>query len=110
MGVRFRLKASFNISSYPASMKVILTALKKYGMFLADNGSSWYLTGSPSPSWDDNAINSLKKVRGSDFRGHHHRPDHHQLTRCRREIRSRLGGSPAGSVSLRAEESASELV
>ena len=67
MGVRFRLKASFNISSYSASMKVILTALKKYGMFLADNGSSWYLSGSPSPSWDDNAINSLKKIHGSDF-------------------------------------------
>ena len=67
MGVRFRLKASFNISGYPASMKVVLTALKKYGMFLADNGGSWFLTGSPSPSWDDNAINSLKQVHGSDF-------------------------------------------
>lgn len=67
MGVRFRLKASFNISGYPQSMKVILTALKKYGMFLADNGSSWYLSGSPSPSWNDGAINTLKQVHGSDF-------------------------------------------
>jgi hypothetical protein len=67
MGVRFRLKASFNISGYSASMKVILTALKKYGMFLADNGSSWYLSGSPSPSWNDSDINALKKVHGSDF-------------------------------------------
>jgi hypothetical protein len=67
MGARFRLKASFNISGYSTSMKVVLTALKKYGMFLADNGSSWYLTGAPSPSWDDNAINTLKQVHGSDF-------------------------------------------
>ena len=67
MGVRFRLKASFNISGYPAPMKVILTALKTYGMFLADNGGAWYLTGTPSPSWDDNAINTLKQVHGSDF-------------------------------------------
>lgn len=67
MGVRFRLKASFNISGYSASMKVILTALKKYGMFLADNGGAWYLTGTPSPSWNDGAINTLKQVHGSDF-------------------------------------------
>ena len=67
MGARFRLKASFNISGYSPSMQVILTALKKYGMFLADNGSSWYLSGSPSPSWDDSAINTLKQVHGSDF-------------------------------------------
>ena len=67
MGVRFRLKASFNISGYSAPMKVILTALKTYGMFLADNGSAWYLTGSPSPSWNDNDINTLKQVHGSDF-------------------------------------------
>ena len=67
MGVRFRLKASFNISGYSAPMKVILTALKTYGMFLADNGGAWYVTGTPNPSWDDNAINTLKQVHGSDF-------------------------------------------
>jgi hypothetical protein len=67
MGVRFRLKASFDISGYSAQMKVILTALKKYGMFLADNGGAWYLSGAPSPSWDDNAVNTLKQVHGSDF-------------------------------------------
>ncbi len=67
MGVRFRLKASFNIGGYPKSMQVILTALKKYGMFLADNGSAWYVSGSPSPSWDDAAINTLKQVHGGDF-------------------------------------------
>lgn len=67
MGARFRLKASVNISGYSKQMQVILTALKKYGMFLADNGSSWYLTGSPSPSWNDGAINTLKQIRGSDF-------------------------------------------
>jgi hypothetical protein len=67
MGVRFRLKASFNISGYSVSMKVILTALKTYGMFLADNGGAWYLTGSPSPNWNDNTVNTLKQVHGSDF-------------------------------------------
>ncbi len=67
MGARFRLKASYNISGYPASMQVVLTALKKYGMILADNGSAWYVSGSPSPSWDDEAINTLKQVHGSDF-------------------------------------------
>lgn len=67
MGARFRLKASVNISGYSKQMQVILTALKKYGMFLADNGGSWYLSGSPSPSWNDGAINTLKQIRGSDF-------------------------------------------
>lgn len=67
MGVRFRLKAGFNISGYPPSMQVILTALKKYGMFLADNGSAWYLTGAPHPSWNDSDIDKLKQVHGSDF-------------------------------------------
>src|SRR5262249_4380562 len=47
MGQRFRLKAGFDINPYPADVQVILKALKKYGMILADNGSSWFLTGAP---------------------------------------------------------------
>jgi len=67
MGMRVRLKANHDISKFPASAKVILTALKKYGMMVADNGSDWYLTGAPHPRWNDDELNSLKKVRGKDF-------------------------------------------
>jgi hypothetical protein len=68
MGQRFRLKASFDISGFSHDTQVILTALKKYGMFLADNGSNWYLSGAPNPGWDnDTLVNELRQVRGSDF-------------------------------------------
>ncbi len=49
MGARFRLKASFNIAGFSAANQVILTALKQYGMILADNGSAWYISGAPDP-------------------------------------------------------------
>jgi hypothetical protein len=67
MGMRVRLKASFDISSYPPSAQVVLTALKTYGMILADNGSDWYISGAPDARWDDSALNTLKRVQGSDF-------------------------------------------
>ena len=67
MGMRVRLKASFDISSYPASAQVILRALKKYGMIVADNGSDWYLSGAPDSRWNDEELNSLKQLRGGDF-------------------------------------------
>ncbi len=67
MGMRVRLKAGFNISGYPASAQVILTALKQYGMILADNGSNWYLSGAPDARWDDDELNTLKQLTGSDF-------------------------------------------
>jgi hypothetical protein len=67
MGQRFRLKASFDISSYPAYAQVILRAMKKYGIILADNGSNWYVSGTMDTSWDDDALNTLKQLRGSDF-------------------------------------------
>jgi len=66
-GQRFRLKASFNISPYPAQVKVILTALKTYGMFLADKGSDWYITGTHDDLWDDEMLSSISGVKGSDF-------------------------------------------
>jgi hypothetical protein len=53
MGQRFRLKASFNVSGYSHDAQVILVALKKYGMILADNGSAWYISGAPHPNWDN---------------------------------------------------------
>jgi hypothetical protein len=67
MGMRVRLKASFNISTFSPRIQVILIALKKYGMFLADNGSNWYISGAPDPRWSDNELNALKTIAGSNF-------------------------------------------
>jgi len=67
MGERFRLKQSFNISSYSATDRVILQALKEYGMIVADNGSGWYLSGEPSTRWNDDDLHDLTQVLGSNF-------------------------------------------
>jgi hypothetical protein len=67
MGVRFRLRASFDISTYSPVNQIILTALKKYGMMIADNGSSWYISGAPDSRWDNNDLHNLGNVKGSDF-------------------------------------------
>ncbi|MGD9764151.1 MAG: hypothetical protein AB7V27_10590 [Candidatus Binatia bacterium] len=68
MGQRFRLKASFDISGFSPANRVILTALKTYGMFLADNGSAWFLSGVPDERWNNDELRQLKTgVRGSDF-------------------------------------------
>ena len=67
MGMRVRLKASVDISSYPPDVQVILTAMKKYGMFVADNGSNWYVSGVADSRWNDNDMNTLKQIKGSDF-------------------------------------------
>ena len=68
MGQRFRLKASFNIAGFSATNQVILSALKTYGMFLADNGSAWYISGAPDERWsNDDLRRLLTGVHGSDF-------------------------------------------
>ncbi len=67
MGMRVRLKADFDLKPFPPEAQVILTCLKKYGMILADNGSDWYVSGAPDPRWNDEDLNTLKKVRGKDF-------------------------------------------
>jgi hypothetical protein len=67
MGERFRLKASFDLSPYHGEALVILTALKRYGMIVADNGSSWYVSGSTDSRWNDNDLNQLKSVPGTAF-------------------------------------------
>lgn len=67
MGQRFRLKASVDISGFSPEVQVILTALKKYGMMLADNGSAWYLSGTPSESWDNDVLHELDQIVGADF-------------------------------------------
>lgn len=68
LGQRFRLKAEFNVSGYSHDTQVILNALKKYGMFLADNGSNWYLNGAPDERWDnDTLVEEFSQIKGSDF-------------------------------------------
>lgn len=67
MGQRFRLRAGFDITGFSPDIQVILVALKTYGMMLADNGSSWYLSGAPNPQWDDDMLRELRQVIGSDF-------------------------------------------
>jgi len=67
LGMRVRLKASFPISGYPKQARVVLQAMKTYGMIVADNGSDWYISGAPDKRWDDDALNTLKKVPGSAF-------------------------------------------
>ena len=67
MGLRVRLKASFDISGFPRQTRIVLQALKTYGMILADNGSSWYVSGAPSPKWSNDDLHSIGRVTGSDF-------------------------------------------
>ncbi|HEX6385233.1 MAG TPA: hypothetical protein VF177_11230 [Anaerolineae bacterium] len=67
MGQRFRLRADFDTSGYSHDARVILEALKKYGMILADNGSAWYISGAPDERWDNDVLHELDDVMGSDF-------------------------------------------
>lgn len=67
MRMRVRLRASVDLSGYPPQAHVVLEALKRHGMILADNGSDWYLSGAPDARWDDAQLNTLKQIRGRDF-------------------------------------------
>lgn len=67
MGMRVRLKASFDISGYPPQAQVILRALKQYGMIVADNGSNFFLSGTADARWNDAVNNTLKQVKVGDF-------------------------------------------
>jgi hypothetical protein len=67
MGQRLRLKASFDVSGYPKQARAVLAALKTYGMILADNGSSWFISGTPDKGWSNDDLHTLGKVKGSDF-------------------------------------------
>jgi hypothetical protein len=68
MGLRLRLRAKFPVASFPRQARVILRALKRYGMIVADNGSSWYISGVPDEGWSNDQLHALHRVRGSDFR------------------------------------------
>ena len=67
MGLRLRLRASFDTSGFPRQSRIVLEALKRYGMIVADNGSDWYVTGAPSPGWSNDDLHSLGRVPGSAF-------------------------------------------
>jgi len=67
MGMRVRLKAGYDIAKFPPQAQVVLQALKKYGMILADNGSAWYITGVPDHRFDDSLLHALTTVTGGVF-------------------------------------------
>jgi hypothetical protein len=67
MGLRVRLKTSFDVSGFPRQARVVLRALQRYGMILADNGSPWYVSGAPSRGWNNDDLHQLQRVHGDAF-------------------------------------------
>lgn len=67
MGLRLRMKASYDCSGYSQEVQVICAGLKKYGMLLADNGADWYVSGAPDPRWSDSNLRDLKSITGDAF-------------------------------------------
>jgi len=67
MGLRVRLKATVDISCFPRQARIVLQALKTYGMIVADNGSNWYISGAPDPHWNNDDLHTLGRITGSDF-------------------------------------------
>jgi hypothetical protein len=67
MGLRVRLKASFDTRPFPREARIVLEALKRYGMILADNGSPWFLSGAPDERWSNDALHTLGRVTGADL-------------------------------------------
>ena len=67
MGQRFRLKEDFDISGFSPAIRVILRAMKRYGIMLADNGSAWFVSGAPDERWDNDELRELKSVLGANF-------------------------------------------
>ena len=67
MGQRLRLKKGFDISGFDRQPRIILRALKRYGMIVADNGSDWYISGAPSGKWNNDALHTLGEVKGRHF-------------------------------------------
>jgi hypothetical protein len=67
MGTRVRLRGSFDVSRFPRQSRVVLRALQRYGMILADNGSPWYVSGAPARGWSNDDLHALHQVHGRDF-------------------------------------------
>lgn len=67
MGLRLRLRADYDVGSLTGQARVIATAMQRYGVIVADNGSNWFFQGAPSPGWDDDDLNQLKRIPGDAF-------------------------------------------
>ena len=67
MGLRLRLKAGYSLAGFHGQSLVILEALKRFGLIVADNGSPWFITGAPNPGWNDEDLEQIKQVPGSEF-------------------------------------------
>ena len=67
MGLRFRLKAGYDITGFSEPIQVILRAFKKHGIIVADNGGDWFISGAPDDRWDDDVLREIKQLKGSDF-------------------------------------------
>jgi hypothetical protein len=67
MGLRMRLKRSYPIAGFPRQARIVLQALKEYGMLVADNGSDWFVSGAPHPKWSNDQLHALHRVPGSAF-------------------------------------------
>jgi hypothetical protein len=67
MGLRLRLRGDYPTGGFPAQARVVLEALKRYGLVLADNGSSWFVSGAPDSRWSNDDLHTLGLVKGSDF-------------------------------------------
>ncbi len=67
MGLRVRLQAGFRLAGFPPQARVVLTALRRYGMLLADNGASWFVSGAPDAGWDNDDLRALGRVAGADL-------------------------------------------
>jgi hypothetical protein len=67
MGMRVRLNSTVDVSGFPANVQVILRALQRYGMFMADNGSSFFVSGTHDMRWNDDELGAMKRLHGSDF-------------------------------------------
>jgi hypothetical protein len=67
MGLRLRLKASVDVRGFPRQARIVLTALKRYGMIVADNGASWFISGAPDRRWSNDDLHTIGRIKGSDF-------------------------------------------
>ena len=74
MGLRLRLRAGYDISGFTGQSRVVLEALRRYGMLVADNGSNWFISGATDPRWNDDDLDQLKRVPASAFEVVGHRP------------------------------------
>ena len=78
MGLRLRLKAGYSLAAFHGESLIVLRALKRYGLIVADNGSSWYITGAPDPRWNDQDLEQLRHVPGAAFEAVATGPIHHR--------------------------------